>query len=481
MTMAALQTTSLIHEEALDDDSSTGDEQENLEMLLGGLCFADIDGTAWDNQSQHDEDVVDDKQAETSLAAAPSTIPSTLQHSLPVYRKLSSERTDSVFAYAFYCDETGRISRPNVAVVDMESRGHGLVAVSRIPKGSVIFTEKAAVACPISNSRVRACQNCFRSLEPASSLSNCRGDGLPLQHLWPIPEFSFPNAEIDSSFVYDIHGRCQCRHCQTYFCSKHCQSDFMKRYASCCTLLAATNEAESSDEALAVRIFTESLVECRRTGKLGCSFVTGLCGDSADLTALEIGIMTKDQTYTLKVLYDKLVAVLNLTVDEQDALPLDYLERLVAVVARNGVNISTKSPFATYYSSLIHTVGRGSDRHNDMKLQLARSLGSEQLERGMDRLVNQKVRVDVAALFPLLARINHSCDPNAQVHGESFTDCHLDLIAMRDIVEGEEISISYLPFGPGYGQKNVIRRRHELQAKYLFHCECTRCRKESIF
>jgi hypothetical protein len=35
--------------------------------------------------------------------------------------------------------------------------------------------------------------------------------------------------------------------------------------------------------------------------------------------------------------------------------------------------------------------------------------------------------------------------------------------------------ISYIPSGSGVGKRSTVQRRRELQAKYLFHCDCGRC------
>ena len=85
--------------------------------------------------------------------------------------------------------------------------------------------------------------------------------------------------------------------------------------------------------------------------------------------------------------------------------------------------------------------------------------------------------IQIAALFSLTARINHSCDPCAELRGGEFIDCHVDLIAKRDICKGEEISISYINVGKTAGRAatNRNKRRRELKARYLFDCDCNKC------
>jgi [histone H3]-lysine4/36 N-trimethyltransferase SMYD len=93
----------------------------------------------------------------------------------------------------------------------------------------------------------------------------------------------------------------------------------------------------------------------------------------------------------------------------------------------------------------------------------------------MDRELNDLYAPELVGLFPLLARINHSCDPNAQIISQTFVDYHVDVIALRSIGVGEEVTISYLP--PHIHQR-VSRRKQLLQSRYLFDCQCSRCVKE---
>ena len=91
--------------------------------------------------------------------------------------------------------------------------------------------------------------------------------------------------------------------------------------------------------------------------------------------------------------------------------------------------------------------------------------------------IHPQCAIQIAALFSLTARINHSCDPCAELRGGEFIDCHVDLIAKRDICKGEEIRISYINLGKTAGRAATDRnkRRRELKARYLFDCDCNKC------
>lgn len=89
-------------------------------------------------------------------------------------------------------------------------------------------------------------------------------------------------------------------------------------------------------------------------------------------------------------------------------------------------------------------------------------------------------KVGTQAVFPTVARINHSCVPNSQGNfheGLGSFAVH----ATRDIPPEEEVTISYLH--NGLGLRNT--RQSSLQRGYGFHCDCELCagspqrRKES--
>ncbi|KAF9877180.1 hypothetical protein CkaCkLH20_05446 [Colletotrichum karsti] len=79
----------------------------------------------------------------------------------------------------------------------------------------------------------------------------------------------------------------------------------------------------------------------------------------------------------------------------------------------------------------------------------------------------------VQALFPNVARINHSCVPNAQGNFNTNIDA-FTIHATRDIEHDEEITISYLP------ENLTVRdpRLAMLAEKYNFLCACPACSGE---
>jgi hypothetical protein len=85
------------------------------------------------------------------------------------------------------------------------------------------------------------------------------------------------------------------------------------------------------------------------------------------------------------------------------------------------------------------------------------------------------------ALFDQVSRINHACDPNA--YFDLSWDCtHGTVIncvrSLKDITEGEEINISYVP---QIFQIPLADRRQQLSKHWGFDCDCKRCCAEGYW
>ena len=95
----------------------------------------------------------------------------------------------------------------------------------------------------------------------------------------------------------------------------------------------------------------------------------------------------------------------------------------------------------------------------------------------MDRRVQEKVSPSLVTIFPLTSRINHDCEPNAELV-TSFVDSHVDVRLVRVVHGGEEITINYVGRFGGRN-KSLECRQTELRRKYLFVCRCRLCRVAS--
>lgn len=75
---------------------------------------------------------------------------------------------------------------------------------------------------------------------------------------------------------------------------------------------------------------------------------------------------------------------------------------------------------------------------------------------------------DVGGLFPLVARLNHSCRPNAQ-HAWDAARGAETVYAVRDVAAGEELTLSYHNGGAS------ADRRAALKQLFGFACACEAC------
>lgn len=76
-------------------------------------------------------------------------------------------------------------------------------------------------------------------------------------------------------------------------------------------------------------------------------------------------------------------------------------------------------------------------------------------------------------IFPKIARINHSCRPNAAYYWSETLNKRV-IYATRDILEGEEIFVSYIP---------LTMSREERQKRlnrYGFRCACSACAQPPV-
>ena len=511
------------------DSSSDISQSEALEQLLGGLGMADLSLTAWENQSEHsndndnDDDDDDDDNNTTNDAdgndkttgpKTPRNVESPPTKSLREVQQFKVAPTagtafqeEEMFRRAYtclgYCTRDGRVERPPLQIVYAgPERGNIALATRFLRKGETIFTERAAAAAGLTNPR-RACPHCFKSLEPLASLCAANHSSpeapnntrlLPMPNLWPIPDYDMDqleafdsNTENSRHYLFrDANRRVFCQRCNVWFCHDQCLAAHEQEMGvSHCTVIDIERSLVDLDSdvqsavLLAARLFIQLTAHFRRTLTTDGTFLEGLCGEATDVGPLELGLPennneTRETHYTLYPFYQVLADKLQLTDSEQNRLNLTLFEKLAAIAARNSVGFRTQSPFKSYYAALLrHAGGWGSPRHATYMSQLAQALGRQQLDRGMDHEIEERVAPAVAGLFTLTARLNHSCEANAEIQSQVFVDCHIDIVATKDIKRDEEITISYL--GPVRKTSNTARRRRELRAKYLFDCSCQLC------
>jgi len=257
--------------------------------LLGGLSSEATAITEWKEEKEDDSD---SNNVKNETASAPSSTAihhqQTILHSITknILDKNSSTENKEIFKRAFQLSLSGQILKFPVQIVDQSklNQGNILIATSSILKGQVIFTERALEGAQVpfghcsSIYTVRACQHCFKSLEPASCLSkessdsdatsihnndadhgnssgNCTGTGtIPMPELWPVPEYDSMEESNkhgkkltkDSQDIGREHlnlmkadrrsGRMTCTNseCGAIFCSRFCAKSHLETMGSCC-------------------------------------------------------------------------------------------------------------------------------------------------------------------------------------------------------------------------------------------------------
>merc|ERR1712110_565827 len=75
------------------------------------------------------------------------------------------------------------------------------------------------------------------------------------------------------------------------------------------------------------------------------------------------------------------------------------------------------------------------------------------------------------SLFTTVARINHSCEPNAKIDFLANA-ARLTAVSIAPLVPGQELSISYIR------QEADVRSRKQQLLEYGFVCGCARCLRE---
>ncbi|KAK5656821.1 hypothetical protein OQA88_4369 [Cercophora sp. LCS_1] len=77
-------------------------------------------------------------------------------------------------------------------------------------------------------------------------------------------------------------------------------------------------------------------------------------------------------------------------------------------------------------------------------------------------------RVEHSGLYPEIARINHACKPNCYVRYSPRT-LAVEAVVYKDIAEGEELSLSYIPMN------FLTAQRKEFLENWGFNCTCSLC------
>ena len=81
-------------------------------------------------------------------------------------------------------------------------------------------------------------------------------------------------------------------------------------------------------------------------------------------------------------------------------------------------------------------------------------------------------------LYQTLGRVNHSCDPCAELVVMDSASGEQGLRAIKDIQPGQEITRTYIDDASGFLGRNFLVRNVTLVSRMGFACRCPRCHSE---
>ena len=114
-----------------------------------------------------------------------------------------------------------------------------------------------------------------------------------------------------------------------------------------------------------------------------------------------------------------------------------------------------------------------SDREIFFKLSDSRNDENNKTALGIFYTNDMSYTHESAALFPTMARANHACSPNADFVTRPQLDVQ-DLVAVKKIEAGDEVTISYMP-ASAEGSNVTSVRQDYTKTWYGFECQCTLC------
>jgi hypothetical protein len=80
-------------------------------------------------------------------------------------------------------------------------------------------------------------------------------------------------------------------------------------------------------------------------------------------------------------------------------------------------------------------------------------------------------------MLPMIAMINHSCDPNIELIELDHMPNTIHACARKKVEEGDVLTVSYINTTEEHGMP-VAERRELLRSSFMFNCVCSRCVEE---
>lgn len=292
------------------------------------------------------------------------------------------------------------------------------------------------------------------------------------------PTIILPYPEADKTC--DVQQRIvQCQECGTKFCSAECLQEAKKKYHKlmCPHLkpnqpLDLINEIwkkmhyppETTSILLVLRIFAMIKTQPELLDSFS-EFCDKAINEDLSICHKILGEKFTDQLAELHQ------AVAQLFGDDDflaKYLTLDGLTQLFALIGTNSQGIGTSS-FAEWVKNVSDLESLSEKQKSEVDELI------DTFYTTLENTVGQFLNNEGSGLYLIQSKINHSCNPNAEIRFP-YSNNILQVVALREIAENEEICISYLD------ECQLNRSRHSrqkyLEENYLFMCECEKCQEE---
>jgi hypothetical protein len=131
---------------------------------------------------------------------------------------------------------------------------------------------------------------------------------------------------------------------------------------------------------------------------------------------------------------------------------------------------ATKSVYDTADTKIEKELARKHRRPREMVRTLYYSVATNNIT-----CFNSDEGFESYGLYRVLSRVNHSCEPNAQVGTLDARGQEMALIASKPIATGEAITWSYMGTNQKFLKGSYEERNLQLFNQYRFVCRCERC------
>ncbi|CAG0919945.1 unnamed protein product [Notodromas monacha] len=372
---------------------------------------------------------------------------------------------------------------PSFSIVNISSeKGRGMVAARSLKAEETVLVESPLVSSQFAwnkSCNYPACDHCLRSLETVAE---------NVARLTKTNSHILPFSEVQDKFCC---SKVPCSNsCDVLYCSDACRQIAWNLYHRLlcrgdafgdyvhpsALLLEAWKSMHYPPETTTIELLSRLVarVRCCESLDKGLEPFQAMCSDirgeaSNDLALKLLGTEFKDRINVLFSLFSQAYEGEDL---KEQIFTKEGFTSLLALIARNGQGIGT-SPWADYVREVEKLKPLEDPSSQDSK-NLDQIIDAVYADMS-DKTGLEFINVEGSGLYEIHSRINHSCEPNAEVRFQ--LGCHtLTVVTLSDIRQGDEICISYLD------ECLLARSRHSRQKvmkdDYGFVCHCSRCIRE---